>query len=256
MAEKLNDLSGKEWLQSSFSIWRDLKKNSDERKLNHPASFPQDMVEKIIKIFTHEDAKILDPFLGSGTTILAALNCNRYAVGIELSKEYCDLASSRIEANNTKYVIENGDSSIILDKYADYDFDLCVTSPPYWDILNMKRTADNREISNYGNDDIDLGNIGDYILFIDKLKDIFLKVKTTLKKDGYCVINVMDIRKQKKFYPFHMDVVIMMEKIGYELEDIIIWDRQSDYNNMKPLGYPYKFRVNKVHEYILIFSNR
>jgi len=64
---------------------------------------------------------------------------------------------------------------------------------------------------------------------------------------------VMDIRKKAKFYPFHMDVVNKMQEIGFELDDIIIWDRQKEYNNMRPLGYPFVFRVNKVHEFILIF---
>jgi hypothetical protein len=63
----------------------------------------------------------------------------------------------------------------------------------------------------------------------------------------------MDIRKKSKFYPFHMDIVKLMGDIGFNFEDTIIWDRQHEYNNMRPLGYPYVFRVNKVHEYILIF---
>ncbi len=46
------------------------------------------------------------------------------------------------------------------------------------------------------------------------------------------------------------------KELGFEFEDIIIWDRQHEYNNMKPLGYPYIFRVNKVHEYVLIFKKR
>jgi len=45
-----------------------------------------------------------------------------------------------------------------------------------------------------------------------------------------------------------------MQEIGFELDDIIIWDRQKEYNNMRPLGYPYVFRVNKVHEFVLIFK--
>ena len=48
----------------------------------------------------------------------------------------------------------------------------------------------------------------------------------------------------------------MMSEIGFELEDIMIWDRQHEYNNMKTLGYPYVFRVNKVHEFMLIFWKR
>ena len=65
---------------------------------------------------------------------------------------------------------------------------------------------------------------------------------------------VMDIRVGSEFIPYHMDVTRMMEQIGYVLEDIIIWDRRREYNNLRPLGYPYVFVVNKVHEYILIFK--
>ena len=63
----------------------------------------------------------------------------------------------------------------------------------------------------------------------------------------------MDIRKKNIFYPLHSDIAMEMQKIGFIYDDIIIWDRQHEYNNMRPLGYPYKFRINKVHEYILIF---
>ena len=45
-----------------------------------------------------------------------------------------------------------------------------------------------------------------------------------------------------------------MEAVGFLLDDIIIWDRRGDYNNLKPLGFPYVFRVNKIHEYIMIFQ--
>jgi hypothetical protein len=45
-----------------------------------------------------------------------------------------------------------------------------------------------------------------------------------------------------------------MLSLNYEMKDIIIWDRQKEYNNMRPLGYPYSFVVNKVHEYILLFE--
>jgi hypothetical protein len=63
----------------------------------------------------------------------------------------------------------------------------------------------------------------------------------------------MDIRKKNVFYPLHMDLTNTLKNVGFVLDDIIIWDRQFEYNNMKPLGFPCKFRVNKVHEYVLIF---
>jgi DNA modification methylase len=75
-----------------------------------------------------------------------------------------------------------------------------------------------------------------------------------LKDKGYCIVNVMDIRKKNQFYPLHIDITEKLQQVGYTLDDIIIWDRQKEYNNMRPLGYPYKFRINKVHEYLLIFT--
>ena len=74
-----------------------------------------------------------------------------------------------------------------------------------------------------------------------------------LKQGSYCVVDVMDIRKKSKFYPFHIDIAQMMQEIGFIFDDIIIWDRRLGYNDLRPLGYPSVFRVNKIHEYLLIF---
>ena len=95
-------------------------------------------------------------------------------------------------------------------------------------------------------------SVGGYIL----PNTIFTKVYDVLKVKGHCVVILMDIRKKDRFYPLHYDIAKNMENIGFTFEDIIIWDRQHEYNNMRPLGYPYVFRVNKVHEYILIFRKR
>ena len=231
--KRCNDLTGKEWLQNSFSIWRDLSKTKAEKDLKHPASYPVCLCEKLIKTFARKKCKVLDPFNGIGSTIVAANNLGCDAVGIDLSSEFCSIAEHRIAPENY--------------------FDLCITSPPYWDILNMQRSADKKEAVNYSDKENDVGNIPNYEEFIEKLSELFSEVQKTLKKGGYCIVNVMDIRKKSNFYPLHSDLATAMQKIGYIFDDIIIWDRQSDYNNMRPLGYPYKFRINKVHEYLLIF---
>jgi len=64
----------------------------------------------------------------------------------------------------------------------------------------------------------------------------------------------MDIRKKNRFYPYHADFAQRMEEIGFVFDDLIIWDRRHEYNNLRPLGYPSVFRINKVHEFILIFQ--
>ncbi|GHV04368.1 hypothetical protein FACS189485_09620 [Spirochaetia bacterium] len=249
---KCNDLTGKEWLQNSFSIWRSLTKTKEEKELNHPASFPVSLCEKIIRTFSQTESIVLDPFNGAGATMIASENLGHKGIGIELSAEFCDIARSRLHTKKKIKIIQ-GDNNIELDKLEENSCGLCFTSPPYWDILNMKRSADKKQNINYSSSDNDIGNMKNYDEFITALKTVFIKVKRVLAINSYCIINVMDIRKGNKFYSLHSDLITAMQEIGFVYDDIIIWDRQSDYNNMRPLGYPSKFRINKVHEYILIF---
>jgi len=258
----LNDLDGKTWFSLSFSIWRDIRKTPEEMKLNHPAIFPIALTTRIIKIFTKKGATVLDPFMGCGSTIISAALENRKGIGIDLSEEYYEVTKNRIrnlgfkllEPDFIKPQIYHDDARNLLKYVMPNSVDLCVTSPPYWNILREPRTADRKKNISYSNSEKDLGNIDNYDKFLEELEKIFEKVYQVLTPDGYCVVVVMDIRKQNKFYPFHSDLVQKMKEIGFSFEDIIIWDRQYEYSNMKPIGYPYAFRVNKVHEYILIFK--
>ena len=64
---------------------------------NHSAVFPDELPEWFIKLFTKEKDTILDPFMGSGTTIMVAKRMRRNSVGIEIRSEYCDMAKNKIE---------------------------------------------------------------------------------------------------------------------------------------------------------------
>ena len=263
MAERLNKLNGKEWLQYSFSIWRDIQKNKEERLLKHPAMFPIMLVERLIDIFTNsKEQVVLDPFMGSGSTLIGAQNKGLKAVGFEINKKYISMSKNRLDNVyksmfiNNNYEIIN-DSAENLDKHLSSDtIDLTITSPPYWDILNRIRTADKKAIRTYSNSEIDFGNIESYDQFLSSLQSVFKKVYNVTKNGRYCIVIVMDIRKNSTLYAFHSDLAKKMEEINFTLNDIIIWDRQKEYNNMRPLGYPYSFVVNKVHEYILIFKKK
>jgi len=249
--KRRNDLTGKEWLQYSFSIWRDLKKTKEEKGYGHPASYPVELCEKIIRTFSRKGSYVLDPFNGIGSTMEASMNLKSKGFGIDLNPEFCKISKERCKLGNIDIV--NGDNIEVLSKIEEGTFDLCVTSPPYWDILNMKRSVDKKDNIGYSNSDKDLGNIVNYEDFLDALQDLFSEVFRTLKNDRYCVVNVMDIRKKSNFYPLHSDLADRMKDIGFIYDDLIIWDRQHEYNNMRPLGYPYRFRINKVHEYLMIF---
>ena len=186
MAERMNNLTGKEWLQNSFSIWRDIRKTPEEMRLKHPAMFPSMLCEKLIDIYTREEGEvILDPFLGAGSTLVAAQNKFRKGIGIELNPEYADLAGTRISIPQTslsqfegeqksffRQEILVGDSREKLAKLDSDSVDLCINSPPYWDILNQRRTVDDRNISGYSDESNDLGNIVDYEEFLQGLKEV------------------------------------------------------------------------------------
>ena len=64
---------------------------------NHPAAFPVALPTWFIKLFTDEGDVVLDPFAGSGTTLVAAYSLNRYGIGIDMMGEYCDVMRKRMQ---------------------------------------------------------------------------------------------------------------------------------------------------------------
>ena len=164
-SKKCNDLSGKEWLQNSFSIWHDIVKTKEEKDYKHPASYPVSLCEKLIRTFSKPNSNVIDPFNGIGSTTVAAQKLGCTAVGIDLSSDFCEIARKRIGGDNRIRII-NGDSFEVLKTLPENSYDICVTSPPYWDILNMKRSADQKNSVNYSDKTNDLGNIANYSEFI------------------------------------------------------------------------------------------
>lgn len=236
MAERMNNLTGKEWLQNSFTIWRDVVKTSEERATKHPALFPQELVEKLIRLYLRDPGSVvLDPFMGIGSTMLASMNQGMKGIGFDLNKDFCQIAKNRIGKFQGTLTAEyeiltpdvyNKDSRTISKVLPESSVDLVVTSPPYWDILNQKRTADGKIIRNYSSDKEDLGNIPDYEEFLSDLKNVYTEVFKVMKPGARCVAVVMDIRKKDKFYPLHEDQSRIMREIGFELDEYVIWDRQ------------------------------
>ncbi|HOA35668.1 MAG TPA: site-specific DNA-methyltransferase [Bacillota bacterium] len=256
-------MDGKTWTRYSISVWSDLRRSVAESRLDHPAAFPLELAARCIEIFTAAPGEVvLDPFAGTGTTLLAAYNLGRQGLGFEIYEHYLDLFERRLLSEEAAPPAGCSfkprlyhDSAVNLGRYLEPNsVDFILTSPPYWDILLAKRSADRRRQRAYGGHKADLGRTGDYQSFLKGLSEVFNEAHAVLKPGCACVVVVMDLRKKNRFYPLHMDLSAALQPVGFRLEDIIVWDRRHEYNYLRPLGYPAVFRVNKVHEYLLIFT--
>ncbi len=76
-----------------LSVWRVIP----EKEIIHPAPFPTEIPLRLISAFSEINDMVLDPFMGSGTTLLAAKDLGRKAVGIEIEEKYCEIAARRLE---------------------------------------------------------------------------------------------------------------------------------------------------------------
>jgi DNA modification methylase len=91
----LNDLTGKEWIKLTKSFWLSEKCGDDIQAYNHPAPFLIKDIMKLISMFTKKGMTVLDPFCGSGTTLIAANNLGRKGIGIDLNENYKNLSIDR-----------------------------------------------------------------------------------------------------------------------------------------------------------------
>lgn len=100
---KENTISKEQFLEWTKSIWT--MNAESARKVGHPAPFPEELPNRLIQLYSLKDDVVLDPFMGSGTTGLAALKCERRFVGYDIKEEYVKLANNRINTFKNQAVI-------------------------------------------------------------------------------------------------------------------------------------------------------
>ena len=265
----INCLTGKEWAKSQVGIWDFSYEKRDIRDKNiHPAVFPIALPTKCIKLFTHEGELVLDPFGGIGTTLIAAQDLNRNAVSFDLSEKYTEIANSRLAQarllNATKQIAITDDAHNIPLYLKEETISLCITSPPYANMLNRPRLnksirgnlRNNKhylQVQQYSLDPRDLGTM-ESAKFAETLEEIYRSILPLLKLKAHCVININDVWWENKRFPTHIHVVEAMESAGYELRNILIWDKRNLVNKVGIFGWPNNFiKLGTTFEYILDF---
>lgn len=268
---ELNDLTSKEWIQEtkSFFYQKGLGANSPESKYEkmHPAPFSFTDVTKLIRFFTKKNAKVLDPFVGVGSTIKACVELDRKGYGVELSPKWYEIAKERLAAESNHHLGEEqlicGDSRNLKDYFKNNSFDFIVTSPPYWNILDKKDHKANERVVNghetkYSESEQDLGNIADYNAFLNELSKIFFQCYDLLKPGKYICIIISDFRHKSEFYPFHADLMNKLTDKKQERFFLLKGIKVLIQNAKKlfPYGYPFSYVENIHHQYVLILQKQ
>jgi len=262
----INCLTAKDWVRNQVAVWELYYEKRDIRDKDiHPAVFPIALPKKCIQLFTHKGELILDPFLGIGTTLIAAQDTERNAVGFDLNKKYVNFTKKRLaKAGRTKQVAIC-DDAINIPKYLNENtISLIVTSPPYANMLNHKRLNKSirgdlrqnkhfKKVQQYSNNPRDLGTMKPKE-YAEALAQIYKGILPLLRPKAHCVINVNDLWENNHRYPTHSYVIEAMGKVGYELRNIIIWDKRNLVNKVGIFGWPSNYiTLSTTFEYILDF---
>ena len=261
----LNCMTAKEWLKCQLGVWQFNYSGRDIRdKRVHPATFPISLATRVIELFTHRGELVLDPFVGSGTTLLAAQDTGRNAVGFDLSEEYIALTRSRLgmSADPTQQLAVVDDARHIPNYLHMDSVALIFTSPPYANMLNRKRLNKSRrqrknyqyqQVEQYSQDKRDLG-ILPLETYTEEMASIYLGLLPLLKPGAHCVINVPDMWWDGQRVTIHVSLIDALRQIGYEFRNTIIWDRTNIVNKVGIFGWPSNYiTMGTTFEYLLNF---
>lgn len=268
----INCLTAKEWIKSQVAIQEFYYEGRDVRDKNiHPAVFPVSLPKHFISLFTHEGELVLDPFVGIGTTLLAARDLNRNAVGFDLKKEYIEYASKRLSqgtiVSGTQQLPILGDARAIPDYLEKETVSLCITSPPYANMLNhprknksirgnLRENEHYLKVQQYSNDPKDLGRMN-HKQYAEALTEIYSGIYGLMKPKAHVVINVNDVWENNRRYPTHVYVIQAIEEAGFEFRNTIMWDKRNLVNNVGIFGWPNNYiTLGTTMEFILDFWKR
>lgn len=254
-------------------VWNDLSSPRNQYQLEHGAVYPVKLAERLIKMYSKEGDTVFDPFLGIGSTLIAAQNLKRHGVGMELNTKFAQIAERWLEESksffetNLQFKIVNDDCRNIIEHVRKDKIQVTVTSPPYANFIRKSvedRTTthkksvikydNNSTVKPYSDDEKDFGNLP-YKEFLSEIKLVLKANFEITKHNGYSAWVVKDYRDTKNKIPyisFHSDLARVGEDVGFKFHDLIVWD-QTGQRRLVLLGYPTVIYTNQNCSFIVVF---
>ncbi len=266
-----NGMTAHERTLSSRSVRNDLSSARKKSHLQHGATYPEKLCDRVISMYSKKWDVVLDPFLWTGTTVISAVRNWRIWYWIELSPEYFSVSKQNISDSinlltETPYEIFNWDCEEVIDTLEDNSLQLTLTSPPYADLIHKvvedrekrhKHSAfvedNNATTKVYSDSENDLWNMA-MEQYKEKVTRIMKKLFKKTKPWGYNIWVVKDFRDVKNKIPYvdlHSAIAECWWKAWFVYHDLIIRD-QNEQRSLVLLGYPSVFYVNQNHSYLVV----
>ena len=259
MKKTINDLIMDNWKEYddiiTDSLWIIEKRDkSGNHKGDYHGNFIPQIPNQLLRRYTKENDWVLDPFLGSGTTLIESKRLNRNAIGIDIDPGILEIAKERAtsEPGSSHLEFINGDSKSfdLTDTLKKNNIDkvnFIIMHPPYWDIIKFNDNKDN------------IANTESLSEFMDAFSDIVDNTSRFLEDERYLAIVIGDIYKKGEWIPLNSHITQLMLNKNFKLKSVIVknisetkgkQNQKAIWRYRALLGGFYVFN----HEYILLFQ--